>query len=135
LAADDSLVHEICVPLHDIGMVVGIVNVESAAERPLTDDDFQLLLGVAELVSASITRGRLYAEVRDKERLPGCATVARRCRRQGAPGRHQPLGPATPGRGAPGTGTGRARGARFAALSTRGRDRRERAPPRIGDPV
>src|SRR5215213_7701979 len=69
LAADDSLVHEICVPLHDIGMVVGIVNVESAAERPLTDEDFQLLLGVAELVSASITRGRLYAEVRDKERL------------------------------------------------------------------
>jgi len=69
LAADDSVVHEICVPLHDIGMVVGIVNVESAAERPLTDDDFQLLLGVAELVSASITRGRLYAEVRDKERL------------------------------------------------------------------
>ena len=69
LAADDAVVHEICVPLHDDDQVVGILNVESAVERPLTEDDFQLLLGVAELVSASITRGRLYAEVRDKERL------------------------------------------------------------------
>jgi diguanylate cyclase (GGDEF)-like protein/PAS domain S-box-containing protein len=69
LAASDDVAHEICVPLHDNGKVVGIFNVESIDEHPLTEDDLTLLLGVAELVSSAMSRSRLYAEAWERERI------------------------------------------------------------------
>ncbi|MCC6790211.1 MAG: EAL domain-containing protein, partial [Thermomicrobiales bacterium] len=69
LAASDDVAHEICVPLHDGGRIVGIFNVESIDEHPLTEDDLSVLLGVAELVSAAMNRSRLYAEARDREHM------------------------------------------------------------------
>jgi diguanylate cyclase (GGDEF)-like protein/PAS domain S-box-containing protein len=68
-AADDEVMHEICVPIHDDGKIVGVFNVESIAEHPLSDDDFKLLLGVAELVSAAVNRSRLYEEAREREQV------------------------------------------------------------------
>lgn len=69
LAASDDVAHEICVPLHDDGKIVGIFNVESIEEHPLTEDDLKLLLGVVELVSSAMSRSRLYGEARESERI------------------------------------------------------------------
>ncbi len=58
---------EICVPLHDLGQVVGVLNVESTEATRLSDADLQLMIAVAEHVNVSIGRARLYTEVRERE--------------------------------------------------------------------
>jgi len=58
---------EICVPLHDRGQIVGVLNVESRADARLSEADLQLMIAVAEHVNVSIGRARLYTEVRESE--------------------------------------------------------------------
>lgn len=60
-------VHELCVPLVDDGRVVGVFNVETRDERPLDDQDLQMLMSVAEHVTTAFARSRLYQKVRESE--------------------------------------------------------------------
>jgi PAS domain S-box-containing protein len=59
---------EICVPLHDQGHVVGVLNVESTAGPVLSEADLLLLTAISEHVSIAIERARLYRTARENER-------------------------------------------------------------------
>ena len=59
---------EICVPLHDQGQVVGVLNVESTEGPVLSEADLLLLTAISEHVSIAIERARLYKAVRESER-------------------------------------------------------------------
>jgi len=50
---------EICVPVTLDGSVVGTLNIESTADRPLTDDDFKLLQALANQMSLVMTNALL----------------------------------------------------------------------------
>ncbi|MBL8130758.1 MAG: GAF domain-containing protein [Anaerolineae bacterium] len=63
LGAVPGIVSEICVPLHDEGKVVGILNVETFAPQRLTDQDLRLLVALSEHVSLAIQRARLFSTI------------------------------------------------------------------------
>jgi PAS domain S-box-containing protein len=67
LDAIGGICAEICVPLHDRGQIVGVLNIESTEAGRLSDADLQLMVAVAEHVNVSIGRARLYTEVRERE--------------------------------------------------------------------
>lgn len=67
LAAFEGVVSEVCVPLHDDGRVVGVLNLESTEPGRLTEDDLRLMTALAEHVDAAIQRARLYKEARESE--------------------------------------------------------------------
>ncbi len=67
LGTIDGITSEICVPLHDAGQVVGVLNVESTDGTTLTADDLRLMRALAEHVDVAIGRARLYTEVRISE--------------------------------------------------------------------
>ncbi len=64
LAAFPGIVSEVCVPLHDEGRVVGVLNVESAGEPRLTEADLRLVLALSEHVDVALGRARLHDQVR-----------------------------------------------------------------------
>ena len=53
-AADDAVRSEISAPLLDRGTVIGIVNVESTAERPLDEADVRVVAAVADRLAAAV---------------------------------------------------------------------------------
>jgi len=59
---------EICVPLHDQGHVVGVLNVEATERSVLSEADLLLLTAISEHVSIAIERARLYKTARENER-------------------------------------------------------------------
>jgi len=63
LGAIDNITSEICVPLFDEDVVVGMVNVESHGGMKLTENDLKLMLSIAEHVNIAITRARLIDEL------------------------------------------------------------------------
>ncbi|MDQ1301604.1 MAG: hypothetical protein QG637_1526 [Chloroflexota bacterium] len=65
LDAIGGICSEICVPLHDRGQIVGVLNVESLQDVRLSEADLQLMIAVAEHVNVAIGRARLYTEVRE----------------------------------------------------------------------
>lgn len=67
VAAIEGVVSEICVPVFDEQQVVGVLNVESTDNVPLTAEDLQIILAVAAQASTAIGRARLYSEVRENE--------------------------------------------------------------------
>ncbi len=67
LAAFDGVVSEVCVPLHDAGRIVGVLNLESTEPGTLTEDDLRLMTALAEHVDTAIQRARLYREARESE--------------------------------------------------------------------
>jgi len=67
LGAIEGIVSEVCVPLFDHGMVVGILNIESTGGVKLTEDDLRLMTALAEQVGGVIGRARLYTRVRESE--------------------------------------------------------------------
>lgn len=69
LYAIGGLCAEICVPLHDRGQVVGVLNVESTQSDGLSEADLHLLVAVAEQVNVAIGRARLYTAMRESEQL------------------------------------------------------------------
>lgn len=64
LRAAHEVVSEICVPLLKESYVLGVLNVESASEVPLGDNDVALLNALAGPVSIAIDNARLHAEVK-----------------------------------------------------------------------
>ncbi len=64
LAAFPGIVSEVCVPLHDEGRVVGVLNVESAGETRLTEADLRLVLALSDHVDVALGRARLHDQVR-----------------------------------------------------------------------
>ena len=67
LGAIDGIVSELCVPLRDQGEPVGILNLESTGDVPLTEADLNLMLALTEHVNVALGRARLYTEVRRNE--------------------------------------------------------------------
>ena len=67
LVSSAGIGSEVCVPLIDRGTVVGVLNVESKKERPLTDTDLILMLALSEHIGVAIGRARLHSEVIDSE--------------------------------------------------------------------
>ena len=62
-----GIVSEVCVPLHDRGRVVGVLNVESTKGVVMAEGDLRLMLALAEHVSIAIAKTRLTAEARSSE--------------------------------------------------------------------
>jgi two-component system cell cycle sensor histidine kinase/response regulator CckA len=62
-----GIVSEVCVPLHDRGRVVGVLNVESTKGVVMAEGDLRLILALAEHVSIAIAKTRLTAEARSSE--------------------------------------------------------------------
>jgi PAS domain S-box-containing protein len=65
VTVSDNVTCEICVPMRIDGQVMGLLNVESTAEHPLTDDDFQLIQAVAEQISLTIRNALLYKDLQE----------------------------------------------------------------------
>ena len=59
----------ILVPLRADGDTIGILNIESAAETPLTDSDLRLSLAVADRLSTAILLGRQQQALAERARL------------------------------------------------------------------
>ncbi|MBA3944681.1 MAG: diguanylate cyclase [Herpetosiphonaceae bacterium] len=62
-----ELVAEVCVPLHDEGEVVGVLNLECTREIALGPADLRLMSALSEHVGIALTRARLYRAVHDSE--------------------------------------------------------------------
>jgi PAS domain S-box-containing protein len=85
LGAIAGIVSEVCVPLHDDGKVVGILNLESTQGVRLGAADLRLMLALSQQVTIAFGRARLYSKVSESERrlaallrnLPGMAYRAR----------------------------------------------------------
>ena len=60
-----SVTGEICVPVRIDGQIMGFLNVESTADQPLTDDDFQLIQAVADQISLTIRNALLYKDLQE----------------------------------------------------------------------
>ena len=63
IASSKGIGSEMCVPLIDRGVVVGVLNVESTKERPLTDTDLILMIALSEHIGVAIGRAWLHSEV------------------------------------------------------------------------
>jgi PAS domain S-box-containing protein/putative nucleotidyltransferase with HDIG domain len=62
IAAADGVASEIAVPIRRNHEVLGVLNVESVADSPLTDADLPLLTSLAHQVSVAIENARLYQD-------------------------------------------------------------------------
>ena len=65
LRADNNLTSEICVPLLKEGNVLGTLNVESDANRILTEKDVELLTTLSGPISLAVDNARLHAQVKE----------------------------------------------------------------------
>jgi diguanylate cyclase (GGDEF)-like protein len=63
LLASYEVESEICVPLLKDGHILGILNIESASNRPLTEKDMNLLVSFASPVAMAVDNARLHARV------------------------------------------------------------------------
>jgi diguanylate cyclase (GGDEF)-like protein len=61
---DPKATGEICVPIKWGGEVLGVLNLESTGQRPLTEDDYQLLLTLSSHIGVAIENARLYEETK-----------------------------------------------------------------------
>jgi GAF domain-containing protein len=59
----DDVTSEVCVPVGFGGRLVGVLNVEGTAERPLTAHDLQLLQSFAEHAGILLNNARLYEQL------------------------------------------------------------------------
>jgi len=64
----DSITMEIAVPLLKDERILGILNVESGPERPLTQEDLDLLTGFAQQASIAVDNAQLYERAQDQLR-------------------------------------------------------------------
>jgi PAS domain S-box-containing protein len=65
--AANDIVSEICVPLFDRDEIVGAFNIESTAEKILTNDDMRLMIALSEQISIAVERARLYTSLRESK--------------------------------------------------------------------
>ncbi|MBI5351562.1 MAG: GAF domain-containing protein [Chloroflexi bacterium] len=63
LKASYSVESEICVPLLKEDSVLGVLNIESNSNRPLTEKDMELLIAFAGPVTMAIDNARLHAKI------------------------------------------------------------------------
>lgn len=69
LAAVSGVTSEICVPLFDQSRVVGAFNIESRDGIRLTENDYRLMIALAEHVNIAIERARLQSLVRHRNQV------------------------------------------------------------------
>ncbi|MBC7809969.1 MAG: PAS domain S-box protein [Burkholderiales bacterium] len=67
LGAIDDIASEVCVPLFDQGILVGVLNVESTTGMSLTDADLRLMVALSSQVGMAIGRARLHGQVSASE--------------------------------------------------------------------
>ena len=67
LEAMPGLKSEVCVPLRDLGQVVGVLILESREPVVYDQDDLNLMLALSEHIGVAISRARLFAEARASE--------------------------------------------------------------------
>jgi diguanylate cyclase (GGDEF)-like protein len=64
LRATSEVKSEICIPLIKNDSVLGVLNVESTKERPLDENDLNLLSTIAGAITIAIDNARLHAQVK-----------------------------------------------------------------------
>lgn len=64
LKADTNITSEICVPLLKEDNVLGVLNVESGADKRLNESDVKLLTTIAGPIAVSVDNARLHAEIK-----------------------------------------------------------------------
>lgn len=69
MAADEDVRSEIAMPLLREGKVVGVINVESAADKTLTTQDVALLTHLGPQVSVAVENARLHMEQEQRLRV------------------------------------------------------------------
>ena len=74
--ADSDVVSEIGVPLLAEGELLGVLNVESTAAKPLDGDDLAAMLTIADRLSAAIALGRERTKLAERAALLGRLTAA-----------------------------------------------------------
>lgn len=62
LRAEPHTKSEVSVPLYNGNEIIGVLNVESPMEHPLTEDDLRLMLVLGEQVNVALRRASLHAE-------------------------------------------------------------------------
>lgn len=65
LPADYNISSEICVPLLKDNIVLGTINVEGAADSPLTQSDVDMLTTLAIPIALAVDNARLHAQVKE----------------------------------------------------------------------
>jgi PAS domain S-box-containing protein len=63
LPARHDATSEICVPVKVAGEILSILDIESTADHPLTDEDFQLVLALADQIGLVMRNALLHQEV------------------------------------------------------------------------
>jgi diguanylate cyclase (GGDEF)-like protein/PAS domain S-box-containing protein len=74
-AGNPDVTSEIAVPLRGGGDLLGVLNVESTGDAPLTADDVHLINTVADRLASALLLGREQQELRDRTRLFAAVTV------------------------------------------------------------
>jgi signal transduction histidine kinase/ActR/RegA family two-component response regulator len=69
IAAAPDVTSEICVPLFDRNQAVGAFNIESRGGVTLTEDDFRLMIALAEHINIAIERARLHSQLRQRNQV------------------------------------------------------------------
>ncbi|MBW8012549.1 MAG: PAS domain S-box protein [Chloroflexi bacterium] len=67
LATDKDIESEICVPLFDRDRVIGMINIESSRNQPLSQTDLDLMIALSEYINIAIERVRMFDERRHAE--------------------------------------------------------------------
>ena len=67
IGAIEGVVSEVCIPLFERGVPVGVLNVESIAGVAMGPEDLRLMSVLGEHVSIALAKARLYAEARENE--------------------------------------------------------------------
>ncbi|HKY55762.1 MAG TPA: GAF domain-containing protein, partial [Anaerolineales bacterium] len=78
LRASLEVESEICVPLLKEGTVLGVLNVESQAGRPLTQADVELLTSLAGPIAVAVDNARLHSNVKSLALTDSLTTLANR---------------------------------------------------------
>ncbi len=64
IATDPVVISKLAVPIGSDGQVLGVMNVESAASRPLSEADLDLCVSLAHQLSAALRNAMLYVQAR-----------------------------------------------------------------------
>ncbi len=67
IAAFEGLSSEVCVPLFDEHLVIGVLNIETIDDLTLTHHDLRVMSALADRVSNALVRARSYSHARDAE--------------------------------------------------------------------
>ena len=67
IAAFEGLTSEVCVPLFDDNLVIGVLNIETIDDLTLNEHDLRVMAALADRVSNAIVRAKRFSKAQDAE--------------------------------------------------------------------